>query len=142
MKPIRVFIGQSGTISRVTCERLLRDEADISLVGHADNPMEILAAVARYRPDVLIMGVEESSPHTIELVSTIRRLWPSTRTLLLPPRDSTEDWMVNLILCGARGLLTSDALDGQLVKALRVVSGGQVWISRRLAGSFVDRVLH
>ena len=142
MNPIRVFIGETGAIRRATCERLMAGAADISLLGHADGPLEILAAVARHRPDVLVMGAADGDARVVkEVVSAIRRSWPSTHTLLLSSRDATEDWMVEMVLCGARGLLCSDCLSRQLLRSLRLVSSGELWISRRLPARFLDLAL-
>ncbi len=150
MHPISVVIADSDHARRVECERLLRQDPDVRLagepdifvVGHAKEPSEMLAALACHRPETVILGAEENSPRVLELVSVIRSGWPTTRTLLLSSHDTAADWMIQAVLCGARGLLTSDSLSRQLLKALRVIRGNQLWISRRLAGRLLDRALH
>jgi DNA-binding NarL/FixJ family response regulator len=142
MNPIRVLVADGDQSQRATCERLLREEQDMAMVECAGGPFGVMAAVLQHHPEVLLIGLAgDNDGETQELVAAVGQLSPATRTLVLQTNDE-DDGVVELLVCGARGVIGRNSLAAQLPQALRMVSQGQLWISRKLTGKLLDRALH
>ncbi len=56
--PVKVYVIDDSAIVRQTMQHLLQGDAGIELVGSAPNPLLAQAAIARLKPDVLLLDIE------------------------------------------------------------------------------------
>jgi len=136
---VRVLLVDDDALVRSGLRLMLDGAAGLKVVGEAGDGSEVLAAVDRHRPDVILMDIR--MPRLDGLEAT-RRLAGKTRVLVLTTFDLNE-YVYEALRAGASGFLLKDAPADQLVTAIRVVAAGEALlapsITRRLIEEFARR---
>jgi two-component system, NarL family, response regulator NreC len=129
---IRVLLVDDHAILRDGVRALLRSAPDIEVVGEAANGTDAVAAAQRSAPDVVVMDLDmpngDGAAATVELL----RLEPAPQVLILT-MHTEEERLVPLLKSGARGFLSKDCAERDLVEAIRVVAGGEFYVRPAVA---------
>jgi two-component system, NarL family, response regulator NreC len=80
---IRCILAHSYGLLREGVRRLLQDQADLELVGEAENAAEMLRLVSEYQPDVVIADAEALALAAPELDRLIRKVSLRSRVVFL-----------------------------------------------------------
>jgi DNA-binding NarL/FixJ family response regulator len=105
--------------------RMLEDDAEIKVVGEASDGEEAVRLAIDLRPDVTVMDCALPEFSGIEATRRIRGALPTARVLMLSMH--AEETLVRQAMdAGARGYILKNALDLDLVKAVRSVAEGKV----------------
>lgn len=122
--PIRVLIVDDHAIVREGLRVLLDDEADIHVVGEAGTGCEALEMVASVAPDVIVLDLVMPEMDGLETLRQLRRLSLPAQVLVLT--TFVDDQLVrDALQAGATGYLLKDALQQDLIKAIRDTANGQ-----------------
>jgi len=140
MSSISVLITERRKRVRSICRNLLEPERGIRIVGEARNGIEAVSAVARFKPNVVLLDATLANGSTASLIPIIRRKSPRTRVLLLTDRAPAARTL-DTLSHGARGYLEKTALPAYLPRAVRVVSGGEAWVPRKMVARIMDRLV-
>jgi len=136
---IRVLVVDDQALMRAGFRMILEAQADIEVVGEAGDGEEAIAAVARTRPDVVLMDVRMPRMDGVEAT---RRL-PGQRILILTTFD-LDEYVVEALRAGASGFLLKDTPPAELVHGIRVVAAGDALlapaVTRRLLENVVRRL--
>jgi DNA-binding NarL/FixJ family response regulator len=141
---IRVAVADDQALVRVGLRVLLENEDDIELVGEAADGVEAVALVRRTRPDVVLMDVRMPRLDGIEALRAIAGdpQVAATRVVMLTTFE-LDEYVFDALRAGASGFLIKDTEPAELVRALRVVAGGESLLSpsvtRRLIREFTSR---
>ncbi len=76
------------------------------------------------------------------LLEALHREYPETFVVLLTDKSIHEEHVVQALANGARGCLSHEADPFHFLKAVRVVDRGEIWVTRRMLGKIMDKVLH
>ncbi|GID94728.1 response regulator [Amorphoplanes digitatis] len=139
---IRVLIADDQAMVRQGFGALLAAQPDLLVVGDAPNGAEAVAAARRLDPDVVLMDVR--MPVMDGLEATRRLMTPgSTVKVLILTTFDLDDYVYEALRAGASGFLLKDAPAADLVRAVRVVAGGEALlapsVTRRLIAEFAAR---
>ncbi len=77
----------------------------------------------------------------LEMVSRMRKMLPQTRVLLVSDRVD-EEFELRAIKAGARGCLPKTAQPIMLVRGLKCVEQGELWVNNRMASRLIDEFVH
>ena len=145
---IRVAIADDQQLIRGGFRSLLESEPDIEVVGEAGTGAEAVALVTRLKPDVVLMDIRMPDGDG---------LWATEQIAADPALASThivivttfelDEYVGQAIRAGASGFLVKDTEPVELIRAVRVVAGGEALLSpgvtkrllERLAGSITDK---
>lgn len=130
-EPISVFLVDDHTLVRRGFRRLLEDDPGIRVVGEAGDGHEALDAVAALKPDVVVMDFALPSMNGAVATRRIRDLSPSTAVLILSMHEEPA-YVRNCLEAGARGYLLKNAMDLELVSAVRRAAAGERVLDPRL----------
>ena len=130
--PIRVVLADDHTLFRAGLRVLLRQAADIEIIGEANCGSEAVAVTERLTPDVLVMDLDMSEPDGSAATRLLTERRSATRILILS-MFSEDEFLLPLLEAGASGYLTKDAAEQELVEAIRAVSRGDVYVRPRVA---------
>jgi DNA-binding NarL/FixJ family response regulator len=142
--PIRVVIADDQKLVRAGFAMILGAQADIEVVGEADNGAEAIRVVRAARPDVVLMDVR--MPELDGLAATRELLddGPAGRhmpKILILTTFDVDDYVYEALAGGASGFLLKDTPPEQLVEAVRSVADGDSMlaptVTRRLIEHFV-----
>jgi signal transduction histidine kinase/DNA-binding NarL/FixJ family response regulator len=139
---IRVFVVDDHPLFRDSVSRLLELENDLRVIGKAGSAAETAAAVARLRPDVVLMDVQLPDASGIDVLRRLGRLSSPPRVLMLSAFPESGH-VVAAMKAGARGYLAKTIEGQSLAAAVRAIANGatifdasssaSVWTPRRLA---------
>jgi NarL family two-component system response regulator LiaR len=123
-KTIRLLIADDHTIVRKGLKVLLATEADMEVVGEANNGAEAVAMAASLKPDVILMDLVMPQMDGIEATRTITASSPCPKVLVLTS-FAADDKVFPAVKAGALGYLLKDSSPEQLLEAIRRVHRGE-----------------
>ncbi|MCZ2819641.1 response regulator transcription factor [Modestobacter sp. VKM Ac-2977] len=142
---IRVLVVDDQSMIRLGIRSVVDAQEDMTVVGEAENGERALAAARSLRPDVVLMDVR--MPVLDGLEATRRMLaadQPNShrpRVVVLTTFD-LDDYVYAALQAGAGGFLLKDSEPEEVLRAIRVVAGGEALlapgVTRRLIEQFVD----
>jgi DNA-binding NarL/FixJ family response regulator len=121
---IRLLVVDDQTTVRDALAVMLDLAEDIDVVATATNGEEAVAAVARHRPDVVLMDLQMPVMSGAEATRRIQAGHPRVAVLVLTTFDDDESILAAL-QAGARGYLTKEAGRDTIQQAVRTASHGQ-----------------
>jgi DNA-binding NarL/FixJ family response regulator len=130
-EPISVFLVDDHTLVRRGFRRLLEDDPDIRVVGEAGDGHEALDAVAALKPNVVVMDFALPSMNGAVATRRIRDLSPATAVLILSMHEE-GNYVRTCLEAGARGYLLKNAMDLELVSAVKKAAAGERVLDPRL----------
>ncbi len=141
---IRVLLADDQALVRAGFRALLDAQPDVEVVGEAADGVEAYDAVAALRPDVVLMDIRMPRLDGLEATRRIAadgRL-SSVRVVVLTTFDD-DAYVFEALRSGASGFLVKDTEPVELLRAVRVVAGGDGLLSpgvtRRLIEEFAAR---
>jgi DNA-binding NarL/FixJ family response regulator len=111
-------------------------EPDFTVCGTAGDGMEMMAAIARLKPDVVVMDLELPRSHGLELLRDIYAQYPRTPVIVFSTHDE-EVYAERAVRAGARGYLMKHEPPQRLLEGMRTVLTGGYALSRAVS----DRLL-
>ncbi len=134
---LRVLLVDDHVVVRHALKMMLQRLAqDVTVVGEASSGHEAVSAAMRLTPDVVVMDLDMPDGDGEEATRALHEALPTARVLILTMHEE-EERLLALLRAGARGYLSKDADDHDLVEGIRVVASGDVFVrpavARRLA---------
>ena len=117
----RVFLADHHQPVRSALRLLLEHEPDLSVVGEADEPESVLAAVGAVRPDLILLDWDLVERAGRGLIAALRQAALATRVVALSCRP--EDW-VAAEDAGADAFVCMGEPPERLLRAVRAVLAG------------------
>ncbi len=114
--------------------RILSGEADIEIVGQAATGREAVSLAAELGPDVLVMDVAMPDLNGIDATRQIKKTHPRVKVLALSAHKD-HVYVREVLRAGATGYLLKDAMDTDLVEAVRAVERGDAYLSPEVASA-------
>ncbi len=123
---IRVLLVDDHALVRLGFRRLLEDDPDIVVVGDAADGAEAVEMAWREKPDVIVMDYALPVQNGAMATRAIRERMPGARVLMLS-MHAEPVYVENARAAGAAGYLLKNALDLELVAAVKAVHAGE-WV--------------
>jgi len=133
---IRIVVADDHRIVRDGLAALLAREADLELVGQAEDGHAALRRVRELQPDVLVTDVAMPGLNGIEAIRRIRADHPAVKPLCLSMHGDSR-MVMGMIDAGAAGYVLKDCAFDELGRAIRKVMAGQIYLSPDLVGVVV-----
>ena len=129
---ISVLLVDDHALVRRGFRRILEDEEDIVVKGEASDGDEAVRMAHHLKPDVIVMDC--ALPGSNGLVATRKILEHDPKALVLMLSMHSEDtWVRQSLEAGARGYMLKNALDQELVDAIRRVFAGEEVLDPQIA---------
>jgi DNA-binding NarL/FixJ family response regulator len=128
---ITVLLVDDHSLVRRGFRRMLEDEPGIRVVGEASDGHEAVEAAAALKPQVVVMDFALPSMNGAVATRRILELHPETAVLILS-MHAEPNYVRTCLEAGARGYLLKNAMDLELVSAVRKVAAGEQMLDRRL----------
>jgi len=125
---IRVLVVDDQSMVRAGLRMLLAGEPDIEVVAEAGNGREAIAAVARLRPDIVLMDIRMPVLDGLEASRRILADHGSVRVLVLTTFD-LDEYVYEALRAGASGFVLKDDPPEQLIAAVRTIAAGDALLS-------------
>jgi DNA-binding NarL/FixJ family response regulator len=131
-KRLRILVADDHELVRRGIRGVLRARRGWTVVGEAMNGLEAVEKANRLKPDVAILDISMPDLGGLQATRQIRESVPTTQVVVLTMHES--DQMVRRVLdAGALGYVLKSDLATQLVKAVKSVSGGKLFLTPRVS---------
>ncbi|WP_173076665.1 response regulator transcription factor [Phytohabitans rumicis] len=141
---IRVVIADDQDLVRLGLRTLVSSEDDLTVAGEAADGLAAVDVARRERPDVVLMDVRMPG---IDGIEATRRIvadpaLSDTRVVVLTTFE-LDEYVFDALRHGASGFLIKDTKPAELLRAIRLVAGGEALLSpsvtRRVVREFATR---
>ena len=160
MQMVTVAIADTDAGRRAKLEQFLQAESDIKVLKNSvstginipDDPQlepdkaviaidDTVTRISELKPRILFVHLDQSE-WSFALLEALHRECPETLVLLLTDKSVQEEQIIEALANGARGCLNHEADPFYFLKAVRVVDRGEIWVTRKMLGKIMDKVLH
>jgi DNA-binding NarL/FixJ family response regulator len=124
---IRVLLVDDHTILREGVRALLRSAPDIQVVGEAATGRDAVKVPPRSAPHGGVIDNDKPQCARSTATAELQRLDPAPKVLILT-MHTEEERLVPLLKTGARGFLSKECAERDLIDAIRVVAGGEFFV--------------
>jgi two-component system response regulator NreC len=133
---IKILLVDDHTLVRQGLKLILSAHSDLEVIGEAANGREAVELSQKLKPDVVLMDVAMPELNGIE--ATKRMVEANSRVRVLVLSMHKEPVYVREILrAGARGYILKDAIDTELLSAVRSVARGDGYVSPAVSGALL-----
>jgi DNA-binding NarL/FixJ family response regulator len=136
---IRVLIVDDHPIVQQGLAAIIKEEADMAVIGQAKDGIEATSLFRQEQPDVTLMDLRMPQMGGVEAITTICSEFDTARIIVLTTYDGDEDIYQGL-RAGAKGYLLKDSKPNELRNAIRMVHSGQRYIPPNVAAKLVQRM--
>jgi DNA-binding NarL/FixJ family response regulator len=124
---IRIALVDDHGLMRTGLRMILEKQADMEIVGEAEDGERGLALIKHTQPDIALVDVHMPGISGVELTERARRAKIATRIVILTVA-SEAPFPRQLLEAGACGYLTKGCPAEELAKAIRQVADGKRYI--------------
>jgi two-component system response regulator NreC len=134
---LKIFLADDHTIVRQGLKLILSAQPDLEVVGEAANGKEAVDQVQKLKPDVVLMDVAMPELNGIEATRRMVDVNPRVKILVLSMHKESV-YVREILKAGARGYILKDAIDSELLNAVRSVARGDGYISPAVSGALLN----
>ena len=122
--PIRVQLADNHAILRQILRTILENDPDFMVVAEASNGVEAVEMARQHQPDVAVVDIDMGDLNGLDVTAQILTHSPRTAVLILS-MHADRRYVGRAVLAGARGYLVKDAVEEELVGAIRRILEGE-----------------
>ena len=138
---IRVVIADDQQLIRAGFRSLLEAEPDIEIVGEAGTGSEAVSVVSATRPDVVLMDIRMPDGDGLWATEQIVQKSDLKDThIVIVTTFELDEYVGRAIRAGASGFLVKDTEPVELIRAVRVVAGGDALLSPGVTRRLLERI--
>jgi len=138
-KKIKVIIAEDQALIRGALTALLNLEADIEIVGEAENGVEAEKQLNKCAVDILLTDIEMPLMSGLELAQITAKKHPDIKTVIITT-FGRAGYIKRALTIGVKGFLLKDTPSEELAAALRKVMQGKKVIDPELAIAALDDI--
>jgi len=134
---ISVFLVDDHRVLRDGLHMLLASQADITVVGEAENGKQAIEGITKIMPDVVLMDITMPELNGIDAAKIIHEKLPETKIIILSVHSDSEH-IFRALQSGAHGYLLKESAGSEVISAVRAVYLGDRFLSSGLRDKFED----
>ncbi|QIG45816.1 response regulator transcription factor [Nocardioides anomalus] len=135
---VRVLLVDDQELVRSGLTRILRPRDGFTVVGECEDGDQVVDAVRRLRPDVVVMDLRMRRTSGIEATAALRGVPDPPPVLVLTTFDDDE-LLSGALRAGAAGFLLKDSAAEDVVRGVRAVAAGQALLDPAVTGRVLER---
>jgi DNA-binding NarL/FixJ family response regulator len=130
---IRILLVDDQELIRAGLRGILRPRFGFEVVGECSDGREVPAAVARLRPDIVLMDIRMPAVDGVAATAAVRGQQGAPPVLMLTTFDDDEA-LAGALRAGASGFLLKGVQVEDLQRAVATVAGGGAWLDPAVTG--------
>jgi len=136
----RIFLVEDHPVTREGFAQLINYQADLQVCGQAGTAAKAFVGIDVLRPDLVIVDLSLAESSGLELIKDLKTRYPSLPSLVLSTHDESL-YAERALRAGARGYVMKQAPTAEVMNAIRVVLGGELYLSEIMRTKMVHKQL-
>jgi DNA-binding NarL/FixJ family response regulator len=129
--PKKVFVVEDHPIFREGLVQMINGEGDLIVCGEAGDAEQALEAIARLKPDLVLVDISLPGKSGLELIKDLRARNGGVKLLVLSMHDEAL-YADRVLRAGADGYVMKQEDPEEVVHAIRDVLGGRIYVSEQV----------
>ena len=132
---VRLIITDDHPIVKDGLQTILAKEKDIEIVAYVSNGIDLLEMLGHITADVILMDVNMPGMNGIEATQYVKARYPNMKILCFSQYDDKR-FVRQVLKRGANGYLLKNSHPDEMIRAIKTVAGGDMYLSDELPGIF------
>ncbi len=133
-----ILIVDDHPMMRAGLIQLIGMQHDLICCGEADTVADAQVAVAKYKPDLVILDLRLKSGDGLELIKSLKAQYADLRILILSQYEAPM-YIERALRAGAQGYVVKEQAAGEVLNAIRTVLAGEVYLARGVASMLLHK---
>jgi two-component system response regulator NreC len=129
---VTVLLADDHPLVRRGLRNLLEAEPGFSIVGEAEDGLQVIQLAEKLRPDILVVDLMMPNLNGLEVLKQVRHRLPRTRMIVLS-MQSADPYVVEAFRSGANGYVLKDSAPDELINAIRQSLNDTKYLSPKLS---------
>jgi DNA-binding NarL/FixJ family response regulator len=138
-RPVRVLIVDDDALVRSGLTMMLGGADSVEVVGEAQDGSEVLGAIDRHHPDVLMLDLRMPKVDGLGALALLRGQPQPPAVIVLTTFD-TDEHVLQALRQGAAGFLVKDTPPAEIVRAIELVASGESMLSPTVTRRLIDHL--
>jgi DNA-binding NarL/FixJ family response regulator len=121
---IRILLADDHAVLRSGLRLLIDQQDDMQVIGEAGDGREVITVAQQLQPDVILLDINMPHIDGLSALEPLREVAPQARILILTMHDD-GDYLRHALQSGASGYVLKQAVDHELLLAIRAVMRGE-----------------
>jgi len=135
-KQTRLLIVDDHAVVRSGLRLLLDGESDFEVIAEAGNARDAVFEARAHKPDVIVLDVVMPGESGIEVLPRLKKEAPEAKVLVLSMQDDPR-YVREAFAQGANGYVLKEAVDAEVVGAVREIAAGGEYVHPALGARLV-----
>ena len=137
---ITVFLADDHRMVREGFRLLLETQPDIKVIGEAGDGREAVRQVMKELPDIVLMDIAMPELNGVEATEQICQNCPGVKVIILSMYSTTQH-IFRAFKAGARGYILKESAGDDVIKAIRTVQGGRIFLCSEISEAVVGEYI-
>lgn len=134
------MIADDHEVVREGLRKLLEEQADMEVVGEAQDGMQIVKKVKSIAPDVALIDIAMPQLSGLEAVRLIKEAAPGTQVVLLSMHEK-DAYVHQALSSGALGYVLKASPTSDVLEAIRTAHRGEYFLSSKINTQIISTYL-
>jgi DNA-binding NarL/FixJ family response regulator len=128
---INILIADDHALIRQGLKKLIEMEKDMKVIAEVSNGEEAYRITREIMPDIILMDINMPGFNGIKAAKMLKKENSNTKIIFLTIYDDRE-YLIEAFKIGVEGYVLKDADSDELIKAIRIVKNGGIYIQPSL----------
>lgn len=140
MNRIKILIADDHAVVRDGVRQLLTSQADMEIVGEADDGISAFKLTKSLKPDVLLLDIGMPGLNGLETIGLLREAVTKTRIVILS-MHSKESYVHQTLSAGASGYVLKASPSADILNAVRAAYRNEYFLSSTIKADVIEAYL-
>ncbi len=134
---INVIVACQYPLLKEGISKIIEDDKKIRVISKVSNIIDLVQSCEEFTFDILLLDVDLRGLNVQKLLSLVKKN-RSSKVILIVDSNYDESSLVNSIRSGVRRYLLKDTDSNQLIKSIKTVYDGELWVERKMMVKVID----
>lgn len=138
-KKVKILIVEDHEIFRLGIKELINHEPDLAVCAEAEDVDTARTLINEFQPDMVIIDITLKKSNGMDLIKEINSFHKTMKMLVLSMHDELL-YAERSLQAGAQGYIMKQETSKSIVKAIRHILQGNIYVSENIMGNLLNRV--
>ena len=134
---MQILVVDDHAILRSGLRLLIDAQPTLNVAGEAGSGADAVAQARTLQPDLILLDLSMPDGDGLSIIGTLRAVAPHARILILTMHDDTSH-LRQALDAGASGYVLKNAVDQELLMAIRAVRRGETYVHSAMTQKLVE----